>query len=79
MAACVRAKDVLSMGCDVAEVKRSAGGRVFRGLLAGEGEVRSVGGGVILTKGDETARLPLRTELLPLRLQETAESDLEGV
>ena len=44
-----------------------------------EGEERSSLGGVILRLGEETVRLPLRTELLfPPRLQEEAESDLEG-
>jgi len=48
------------------------------GPPAGGGDTRSVGG-VILTLGEETARLPLRTELLfPPRLQDDAESDLEG-
>lgn len=44
-----------------------------------EGKERSSEGGVILRLGEETVRLPLRTELLfPPRLQEDAESDLEG-
>jgi hypothetical protein len=39
----------------------------------------SMGGGVILTLGEETARLAPKTELLfPPRLQEEAASDLEG-
>jgi len=48
---------------------------------AGGGDTRSSpGGGVILTLGEETTRLPLRTELLfPPRLQEEALSDLDGM
>ena len=66
------------IGWDTAAENCKAGGRVFKGLLAGEIE-RSAGGGVILTMGDVTALLPLNTELLsPPRLQEVAESDLEG-
>lgn len=38
-----------------------------------------MGGGVILTLGEETVRFPLKTELLfPPRLQEDTASDLEG-
>ena len=63
------------------EVKLSGRGR---SLLAGVkgGEMRSSGGGVILTLGDavEAARRPLRTEFVVFpRLQEVAASDLEGV
>ena len=58
-----------------------AGGGELRSARGGD--TRSAGGGVILTLGEERVRLlliPLRTELLlPPRLQETAESDLEGV
>lgn len=37
------------------------------------------GAGVILTRGEEVARFPARTEkLAPPRLQEETESDLEG-
>jgi len=43
------------------------------------GVLGSMGGGVILTIGEVTARLPLKTELLTEpRLQETAVSDLDG-
>lgn len=60
-------------------LKRSGCGRLFAtGGCVGR---LSSGGGVTLTVGEgiDMARLPLRTELFfPLRLQETAESDLEG-
>jgi len=36
-------------------------------------------GGVTLRLGEDTVRLAPRTELFPLRLQEDAESDFEGV
>ena len=59
-------------GCDAAESWRAMG-RDFRPELAS-------GGGDTLTSGEESERLPLKTELLtPLRRQETAASDLEGV
>ena len=41
------------------------------------GAKHSLSGAVTLTTGEETARLPARTELDPVRLQEGAESDLE--
>jgi hypothetical protein len=65
-------------GWDAAKLNRRGTGRDL--LTTGGGETRSPGGGVILTLGEETTRLfPLRTELLlPPRLQETADSDLEG-
>jgi hypothetical protein len=79
-------------GFETAGLKRSGTGRALvRGVAGGGelrsergGETRSAGGGVILTLGEERVLrlllIPLRTELLlPPRLQERAESDLEGV
>jgi hypothetical protein len=72
----------LGRGCWATTLKRSGCGRnlaAAAALLAtgGGGDIRSEGGGVILTAGDVTARLA-RTEFpLPPRLHEVAESDLE--
>ena len=68
-------------GWDAAMLNRRGTGRVLVvGLVMTGGEACSPGGGVILTLGDVTTRLfPLSTELLlPPRLQETADSDLDG-
>jgi hypothetical protein len=75
--------------CEAAVLKRRGWGRNLSPLAvmgddasatAGGGEVRSsLGGGVTFTLGEDTARLPLSTELLlPPRLQDEAVSDLEG-
>jgi hypothetical protein len=75
----------LGSGWEMTGLKHRGWGRVLRGLRSGGREVGwcspSPGGGVTLTLGDVTMRLiPLRTELLlPPRLQEVAESDLDGV
>ncbi len=68
-------------GCDTAGLKRRGWGRALGAATAspGGGEIRSPGGGVTLTLGEVTARLALRTELfLSARLQDVAESDLDG-
>lgn len=83
----VESTATVGKGCDTAALKRSGCGLNFGAVVeigdevaVSGGETRSSdGGGVILTLGDDTVRLPLRTELfLPPRLHEEAESDFEG-
>ena len=67
---------------ETAELKRSGCG-LDLSTPGGQKDERwssSLGGGVTLSLGEDTIRLAPRTELLfPLRLQEDAESDFEGV